>query len=130
MANGHGGVRIGAGRKPRALRYRGAVALAEVEIARNLVSLVKVLVDRALKHNDVKAATYLIDRFLGRIPTQGGSPPAWDSSNPRETQERLESIAARETSREREERREQERAAEEAAEEAERAEAEMATTDA
>lgn len=130
MTNGHGGVRIGAGRKPRALRYRGAVALAEVEIARNLVSLVKVLIERALKHNDVKAATYLIDRFLGRIPTFEGSPPAFDSTNPLETRQRLEAVATRETVYEQQERQQRQWAAEEAAQEAERPEAELATMDA
>lgn len=63
---GHGGKRAGAGRRPRALRFAGAVAASESEIASNLLALTRKLVHRALVDGDVKACTYLLDRMMGR----------------------------------------------------------------
>lgn len=85
MANGHGGARQGAGRKPRASKHAGAIADAEQKIADQLPKLVENLLKLAqgvlvqtetedadggpeiyLTAPDRAANVYLIDRILGK----------------------------------------------------------------
>lgn len=68
MANGHGGARLGAGRKPNRLRKALPVQMAE----QKLVDHLPALVDKALElaaAGDRFAVEYCINRILGR-PTE------------------------------------------------------------
>jgi len=73
MANGHGGARPGAGRKPKALQYQGEVTAVEERIVRMLPRLVDKLYEMAMD-GDIRANRYLIERILGRIPLLEAAP--------------------------------------------------------
>jgi len=73
MANGHGGARLGAGRKPKALKYQGEVTAIEERIVRMLPRLVDKLYEMAMD-GDIRANRYLIERILGRIPLLEAAP--------------------------------------------------------
>lgn len=70
MANGHGGSRPGAGRKPKPHYDAETTTLAEEKIAQALPDIVDKLIRRALTCNDMQAARYLCDRALGRVPAR------------------------------------------------------------
>ena len=72
----HGGARSGAGCPPRALTYVAQVDATEQTIVDALPSIVGKLIDMAMD-GDIKAARYLIDRILGRVPRLT-SPPSMD----------------------------------------------------
>lgn len=78
--NSHGGVREGAGRKPKALIYAPQIAAAENQIVSALPRIIDKLIDQA-EGGDVAAARYLIDRVFGRISEQA-RPPAEDTQLP------------------------------------------------
>lgn len=80
MANGYGGARPGAGRKPKALVYAGAIEAAEQTIVEAMPAILAKLVELA-KGGDVAAARYLVDRVMGRIAA-GSAAPACDTSIP------------------------------------------------
>lgn len=81
MANGYGGKRAGAGRKPRAERFATAIQRSEKRIADRLPDIIDRLFELAdgvevqdkervySTPPDFRAASYLIDRILGK-PTQ------------------------------------------------------------
>lgn len=78
---GHGGARDGAGRKPKALRYKALryaaeLAQAEEKIIAALPDVIDGLI-RAAKCGDVAASRYLLDRVFGRVNLQA-APPADD----------------------------------------------------
>jgi hypothetical protein len=79
-ANGHGGARDGAGRKPKALYYARELADAEGKIIAALPDLIEQLITNA-RHGDTAAAKYLLDRVFGRVKEQA-APPADDISLP------------------------------------------------
>jgi len=83
MPSNHGGARAGAGRKPKAPRYSEKAAAIEQMIVDALPAIVDKMIDTAM-HGDLKAARYLIDRILGRVPRC--SPPSVGASY-RETHE-------------------------------------------
>lgn len=68
-----GGSRPGAGRPPKGLRYAQQAAAAEGAIAAALPELVEILLGAARK-GDAASARYLVDRLLGRAPTQAYVP--------------------------------------------------------
>lgn len=85
MANGHGGRRAGAGKKPRAEKFARPIAQAEKRIADRLPELIDSLFEQAaglqvreVDHTgkekiydrppDFRAASYLVDRILGKPP--------------------------------------------------------------
>ena len=76
----HGGIRAGAGRKPKALRYANELAEAENKIIAALPDVIDGLI-RSAKSGDVAAARYLLDRVFGRVKEQG-APVADDTSVP------------------------------------------------
>ena len=80
MSDNHGGVRAGAGRKPKALLYADMAACAEQKIADALPSIVDALIENA-KGGDLGAARYLCDRILGRVAAVS-VPPAYDERLP------------------------------------------------
>jgi len=80
MADNHGGVRPGAGRKPKALLYGDLAACAEQKVADALPAIMDALIESA-KGGDLAAARYLCDRILGRVATVN-IPPAYDKSLP------------------------------------------------
>ena len=80
MSDNHGGVRAGAGRKPKALLYADMAACAEQKIADALPSIVDALIESA-KGGDLGAARYLCDRILGRLAAVS-VPPAYDERLP------------------------------------------------
>jgi hypothetical protein len=80
VANGHGGARLGAGRRPKALRYAKKVAGQEARIVAALPELIDLLLGAA-RSGDTSAARYLVDRVLGRVQTQA-KPIAEDYSLP------------------------------------------------
>jgi hypothetical protein len=61
---------MGAGRKPKALRYAKQVARAEQKIVAAVPELLDLLLSAA-RRGDVSATKYLVDRVLGRVQTQG-----------------------------------------------------------
>ena len=65
-----GGVRTGAGRRPKAVKYAQQVARAEKKIVAALPELLDLLLTAA-RGGDASAAKYLVDRVLGRVQTQG-----------------------------------------------------------
>jgi hypothetical protein len=80
MANGHGGARLGAGRKPKALQYDEQVTAVEEKIVEMLPRLVDKLSEMAME-GDFRAARYLIDRIMGRVPVVTAA-PSMDRSMP------------------------------------------------
>ena len=80
MANGHGGYREGAGRKPKALRYEPQISAVEERIVRMLPRVVDKMIEMALD-GDLRAGRYLVDRIMGRVPILD-APPAVDRSMP------------------------------------------------
>ncbi len=82
-----GGVREGAGRKPKALRYANEFAEAEGRIIAALPDVINGLIRAATGDPesgvapDVAAAKYLIDRVFGRVKEQG-APMAEDATAP------------------------------------------------
>jgi len=80
MANGHGGARPGAGRKPKALYYADTAALVEERIAKALPEITDRLI-HAAKHGHIGAARYLCDRILGRVAVLE-APPSDDRRMP------------------------------------------------
>jgi hypothetical protein len=80
MANGHGGARAGAGRKPK-FRPRPAQAIvnAEDQIADELPTLVKAMIELATGKNPnahFGALKYLLDRTMGKAVSVDDLPPA------------------------------------------------------
>jgi len=73
MQSKRGGARIGAGRKPKALRYEGVAQRAEETIVEALPEIVDKLVSMA-KAGDVAAARYVVDRILGRVAVLEAAP--------------------------------------------------------
>jgi hypothetical protein len=65
MANGRGGARPGAGRKPKTLLYG--------PVARQVEARIDKLIDMA-KEGDLAAAKYLCDRILGRVAALDTAP--------------------------------------------------------
>ena len=80
MANGHGGYREGAGRKPKALKYEPQMSAIEERIVRMLPRVVDKMIEMALD-GDLRAGRYLVDRIMGRVPILD-APPAMDRSMP------------------------------------------------
>ena len=80
MSDNHGGVRAGAGRKPKALLYADLAACAEQKVAEALPAIVDALIESA-KGGDLGAAKYLCDRILGRVAAVS-VPPAYDERLP------------------------------------------------
>ncbi len=80
MANGRGGVREGAGRKPKALHYAQLAGEVEEQIAAALPDIIGGLIEAA-KGGDLGAARYLCDRILGRVASVE-LPPAEDRRPP------------------------------------------------
>jgi hypothetical protein len=93
MANGHGGRRPGAGRKPKAERFASKIAAAEKRIADRLPDLVDRLfeladgvtiqktdseggVDIYTQPPNIRALVYLVDRILGKPLPEPPPPPA------------------------------------------------------
>lgn len=76
----HGGLRAGAGRKPKALRYANELAEAENKIIAALPDVLDSLI-RSAKAGDVAAARYLLERVFGRVKEQC-APVADDTSVP------------------------------------------------
>lgn len=70
MANGHGGYRPGAGRKPKPQHYIQTAAIVEDKLVGALPTLIEKLYHRAVECNDMQAARYLCDRALGRVSTR------------------------------------------------------------
>ena len=81
MANGRGGARAGAGRKPKALRYAQEIADAEQRLITALPDVVESLIAAALS-GDVSAGKYLMDRVWGRVKEEPLRPWAHDQSEP------------------------------------------------
>ena len=79
-ANGHGGAREGAGRKPKALRYASELAQAEGRIMAALPAAIEAL-EKAASLGDVQAAKYLLDRAFGKVKEQA-APVAEDTAAP------------------------------------------------
>jgi hypothetical protein len=92
MANGHGGARKGAGRKPKAQLYARQIRRAEKRIADELPDLIDRLSELAAgvrvvkqaedgeekvyrKPPDLRALRYLIDRIMGRPDVEPAAPP-------------------------------------------------------
>lgn len=87
MANGHGGARPGAGRRPRPKQHEQAIEAAEAQIVEALPNVIGALLELSLgitvqevdektgainvytRPPDGKAGMYLVDRILGK-PTQ------------------------------------------------------------
>jgi len=80
MANGHGGNREGAGRKPKALRYESQISSIEERIIQILPRVVDKMIEMALD-GDLRAGRYLVDRIMGRVPVLD-APPSMDQSIP------------------------------------------------
>ncbi len=81
----HGGVRAGAGRKPKALRYAAELASAEEKIIAALPGVIDGLI-KAAQAGDTAAARYLLDRVFGRVKEQE-APPAEDTKLPLEEED-------------------------------------------
>ncbi len=75
-----GGARLGAGRKPKAIRYAAQLSEAEGKIIAALPDVIDGLIEAA-KGGDVAAARYLLDRVWGRVP-EAGAPVAEDVGEP------------------------------------------------
>lgn len=74
-AKERGGVREGAGRKPKALRYAADVAKAEEKILLAMPEIIDSLIACA-KAGDSAAGRYLMDRIFGRVKESTSTPPA------------------------------------------------------
>lgn len=75
-----GGKRLGAGRKPKAMRYAPVLDPVEGFIACSSMEIAKSMVKRAIE-GDNNAAKYLLDRVLGKPGTQK-EPPISDHTMP------------------------------------------------
>jgi hypothetical protein len=71
--NGHGGARLGAGRKPKIVKYNPIGDRVEDMIAEALPAIIAKLIEQA-KEGDVASARYLCDRLLGRVAKQHNAP--------------------------------------------------------
>ena len=80
LTNGRGGVRAGAGRKPKALAYADQTTALEHKILGALPDVVDKFIEQA-KAGDYRCGKYLIDRILGRAPILK-APPAEDRELP------------------------------------------------
>jgi hypothetical protein len=119
VANGHGGARPGAGKKPTRELYASKVRQAEKRIADRLPDIADALLRRALgvsvqtvdkdggvvvytEPPDVKAAAYLLDRIMGKpvqaqeVSGPGGGPVRTEnvSQDPGDDTERLARVVA------------------------------------
>lgn len=66
MANGWGGARPGAGRKPKRALYAEAAEVVEGKIIDALPQIIDTLIVEATRKCNTAAARYLVDRVLGR----------------------------------------------------------------
>jgi len=97
MANGHGGNREGAGRKPKALRYESQISSIEERIIQILPRVVDKMIEMALD-GDLRAGRYLVDRIMGRVPVLD-APPSMDQSIPYSEREFTREILERNMNR-------------------------------
>lgn len=67
MANGHGGARPGAGRKPDSFQVLWNAAAKKVVTAAQMENLVRSTLETALT-GDVSAQKLMYDRLLGKVP--------------------------------------------------------------